>query len=270
MAAWYHMNQARRRAYQLYRSSLIGLCSFCIWLVCVVASWSVWSHVDFLYGAWYQWLNIGHTIEVYSVQNRYGKQSFKHTSFDEHRRLFTQINRSVQAGGKGLENIQYRVMDHQGHIKGYPLLTSAEVVHLQDVSRLVDRLYHVGIVAGVIAVLSLLLIYRQSWNLPSLLYQLAVVGVLIGVVAGAIVLLGAKQVFYWLHIQLFPPQHQWFFYYQDSLMSTLMQAPNLFAPIAVVWLLLAVLLWIVVMAMLVAWCNSYRPGKKQTGKKNPT
>jgi hypothetical protein len=32
---------------------------------------------------------------------------------------------------------------------------------------------------------------------------------------------------------VFPPGHAWFFYYEDSLMTTLMQAPHLFGFIAV-------------------------------------
>ena len=40
--------------------------------------------------------------------------------------------------------------------------------------------------------------------------------------------------FYQFHIWLFPADHEWFFYWQDSLMSTLMKAPVLFGGIAVV------------------------------------
>jgi hypothetical protein len=50
-----------------------------------------------------------------------------------------------------------------------------------------------------------------------------------------VLLLGPNKVFYRLHPLVFPPAHQWFFYYQDSLMSTMMQAPDLFGYIAVVW-----------------------------------
>jgi hypothetical protein len=50
---------------------------------------------------------------------------------------------------------------------------------------------------------------------------------------------GPVQVFYVLHELVFPAGHEWFFYYQDSLMSMMMQAPNLFGPIAVLWLVLA-------------------------------
>ncbi len=45
---------------------------------------------------------------------------------------------------------------------------------------------------------------------------------------------GPEAVFYQFHIWLFPADHEWFFYWQDSLMSTLMKAPVLFGGIAVV------------------------------------
>ena len=47
-----------------------------------------------------------------------------------------------------------------------------------------------------------------------------------------LVLVGPVEVFYALHEWVFPANHQWFFYYEDSLMSTLMKAPDLFGAIA--------------------------------------
>jgi hypothetical protein len=41
---------------------------------------------------------------------------------------------------------------------------------------------------------------------------------------------------------VFPEGHQWFFYYQDSLMSTLMKAPYLFGYIALALLVLTLAL----------------------------
>ncbi|MCB1808001.1 MAG: DUF1461 domain-containing protein, partial [Candidatus Competibacteraceae bacterium] len=62
--------------------------------------------------------------------------------------------------------------------------------------------------------------------------------VLLGI---GVVLMGPVRVFYQLHIWIFPPGHPWFFYYQDSLMTTLLKAPDIFAPITLSWLLLSVL-----------------------------
>ncbi|MFN2223885.1 MAG: DUF1461 domain-containing protein, partial [Candidatus Promineifilaceae bacterium] len=52
-----------------------------------------------------------------------------------------------------------------------------------------------------------------------------------------------------------PPGHQWFFYYQDSLMTTMMKAPVLFAGIAAEWLVLT----IAVFVALVAACVRFVP-----------
>lgn len=45
--------------------------------------------------------------------------------------------------------------------------------------------------------------------------------------------IGPTRVFYTLHEWVFPSDHQWMFSYQESLMTTLMKAPDLFAAIAV-------------------------------------
>ena len=36
-----------------------------------------------------------------------------------------------------------------------------------------------------------------------------------------------------MHEWVFPAEHQWFFYYQESLMTVLMKAPDLFGAIAI-------------------------------------
>ena len=46
--------------------------------------------------------------------------------------------------------------------------------------------------------------------------------------------------FYALHEWIFPDNHQWFFYYQESLMTVLMKAPDLFGAISVLIALLAI------------------------------
>ncbi|MDZ7747429.1 MAG: hypothetical protein U5K43_00040 [Halofilum sp. (in: g-proteobacteria)] len=59
---------------------------------------------------------------------------------------------------------------------------------------------------------------------------------------------GPVDLFYWLHEQVFPPDHQWFFHYQESLMSMMMRAPDLFGAIAVLWLALTL-----VVGATIAW-----------------
>jgi len=59
-----------------------------------------------------------------------------------------------------------------------------------------------------------------------------------------VVLIGPTKIFYVGHELIFPNNHQWFFYYEESLMSTMMKAPALFGPIACQLLLLTMLLWL--------------------------
>jgi hypothetical protein len=73
--------------------------------------------------------------------------------------------------------------------------------------------------------------------------MLTVCAAVLAVAVIAVLLIGPKTVFYTLHTWVFPAGHAWFFYYQDSLMTTLMQAPNLFAGIAAEVLLLTVTLF---------------------------
>jgi hypothetical protein len=92
-------------------------------------------------------------------------------------------------------------------------------------------------------ILFLAIAYKQKLAFPSL--RNIVLGFCAGIfVISAIVLsLGATQVFYWLHTKVFPEGHQWFFYYEDSLMTTLMKAPDIFAFIATLLLVLLIIIW---------------------------
>jgi uncharacterized membrane protein len=69
----------------------------------------------------------------------------------------------------------------------------------------------------------------------------------------SIILIGPKQVFYHLHEMIFPADHAWFFYYQDSLMATLMKAPDLFGGIALVIVMGGVILFGFYLLLLTGW-----------------
>lgn len=83
----------------------------------------------------------------------------------------------------------------------------------------------------------------RGYQLPSITKILF--GFLIGfsLIALIVFALGPIAVFYWFHEQVFPEGHQWFFYYQDSLMTTLMKAPDIFAFIAALLVTVLVALW---------------------------
>src|SRR5690606_3870853 len=142
--------------------------------------------------------------------------------------LFGEITRAIQNGGEGLADISYRLPNGEQT----PLMRTPEVVHLQDVAYLVRDLYRAG--AGAALVLALCLAYAVTQRLvmPSarkLMLGFVAALLLIGSVVLAIV---PVKVFYWLHDYAFPEEHPWFFYYQDSLMTTMMKAPDLFGFIA--------------------------------------
>lgn len=206
----------------------------------LTAAWLAWfalAQVSFLYPLWHNLIGIDQTIEIYAPQNRY-RQGFEQTTEGERSRLFAAIVDAVHDHGRGLRKLAYH------DAAGRPLdklLRGPEVVHLRDVARLIDVLRPAAITASVVFVLLLLAIRRQRLSMPSAKSLLLGVVAPVVVLSGVVLAVGPVQVFYWLHTLIFPPGHEWFFYYQDSLMSTMMQAPVLFGYIAIAWGLLSLL-----------------------------
>ncbi len=191
-------------------------------------SWLVLMNANFLYGVWHDVGGIKEGIEKYGPQNRY-KRGFESTSKTQREALFAQINDAVHNGGDGLAEITYDSPTSAGPQK---LLRTPEVIHLQDVANLLDVLKPAVVVSFVVWGLTVLLIYFLNIAIPALVRQGAVLGGMVLVLFAMLLLLGPERVFNTLHIWIFPDDHQWFFYYQDSLMSTMMLAPRLFGWIA--------------------------------------
>ncbi|MFB0999964.1 MAG: hypothetical protein QMC13_06995, partial [Colwellia sp.] len=61
---------------------------------------------------------------------------------------------------------------------------------------------------------------------------------------------GFTEIFYYLHTVVFPDDHQWFFYYQESLMSSLMKAPDLFAGIGFSLITVACVIYLIIYRLL--------------------
>ncbi len=189
-------------------------------------SWHLLAKVDFFYPVWYDHAGIHENIERYAPDNHY-REGFENTSRSERLALFHGIVESIQHQGKGLETLAYR---HAG--QNVLLLRPPEIAHLQDVANLVSWLNRAGLVVFGIWLLvgawqlkrHQYTTFRQAWWF---------LGIGLGVIALLLALLGAEKVFYQLHVWVFPPEHPWFFFYEDSLMSTLMKAPDLFAYIAI-------------------------------------
>ena len=204
----------------------------------LLLAWLLLSKVDFFYPVLYNQLEINKTIAQYAPLNRY-KKGFEHTRAEQHQRIFSEILTQVNEGGEGLAQLTYRVNQHDQR-----LLTSAEVTHLQDVAKLVYILMISGMVAFLLwCSLSAYYLYSKK-PLPRLKSQLVSLLTVIAVMGAGVLVVGSVKVFYWLHRAIFPENHQWFFYYEDSLMSTLMKAPDLFGPISVMLVVLAIVLFI--------------------------
>ena len=225
-----------------------GYC--CITLLLSVAlSWHLNAQVNFLYPLWYRVLHIDQTIEKSAPNHRY-KKSFDQTTQQERRRLFAQIVYAVQHAGKGLTDIKYHDVNGK---QIDTLLTQSEITHLQDVSRLIEKINWFSFFLLVIALLLMALLILFRCSMPALRTLFSIVFAIIILFSVAVLIGGAKHFFYWLHTVVFPADHQWFFYYEDSLMSMLMKAPVLFAPIAVQLCILALTIWSSHLLLLKRW-----------------
>ncbi|MBA2410922.1 MAG: DUF1461 domain-containing protein [Gammaproteobacteria bacterium] len=201
-------------------------------------AWLALAQVNFLYPVWHDLIGIDRTIEIYGPQNRY-RQGLELTSKAERSRLFAGIVDGIHDRGAGLDALAYH--DNEGHALG-TLLREPEILHLKDVAALVDTFSRAGIVAIIASAALLQAIRKRRLAAPPAKSLLP--GLLVPMIALAVIVLvaGPVNTFYWLHTVVFPAGHEWFFYYQDSLMSTMMRAPVLFGYIALVWALLTLLL----------------------------
>lgn len=210
----------------------------CQLITLALVSWHLLAQFHFAYPWGYQLLNLDKHIAEFAPLNRY-KDDFEFTTTEDHWRLFGEISDAVQASGNGLQEISYRLKNGETTA----LMHEAEIIHLQDVANLIDLFYVTGAVCFLAWISLIAFAYWQKLALP------AVKKILLGFLAGfgimtAIVfIIGPTAVFYWLHVQVFPDDHEWFFYYQDSLMTTLMKAPDIFAFISAILLFLLGALW---------------------------
>jgi hypothetical protein len=223
-----------------------------LWLLlpaaALAALWLAWrclAMVDFLYPVFYEALDIESHIGHFAPQNRH-KHGFEVTTREERVRLFGAIVDAIHDSGRGLAQIEYH--DPAGNAIDR-LLREPEIVHLQDVAKLVDRIAPIGWLAVALAAVHLLLIRRFGWAVPTLgrLLGASVLATLAGVLL--VFAIGARRVFYAMHELVFPPENPWYFYYQDSLMSTMMKAPDLFGAIASVLLLVGLLIYAALLSL---------------------
>ncbi|KAF0806370.1 hypothetical protein A6D6_01705 [Alcanivorax xiamenensis] len=190
-------------------------------------SWGLYSLCDYGYAFWYPTLDIEGHIQEYGPQNRY-RRDFERLEAEQYQTLFHEIRQAVHDNGEGLEAIHYP--NRLG--EPVPLLRQAEILHLKDVAHLIRLGTVVTLIAACLWWPLALLVRRQ--RRPSRSSRALALAVPLLGLALWLAVAGPEAVFYQFHIWLFPPEHEWFFYWQDSLMSTLMKAPVLFGGIALV------------------------------------
>lgn len=212
--------------------------AFLALLSALLLSWRLCSAFDFAYPLWYQVLDIEQHIAEYAPQNRY-RQHFQLTTEAERERLFSALVTAIHQDAQNLEKLNYH------NPLGRPLgqfLTSAEIIHLQDVAKLLNNLLLLGWLSLAAWCAATLYLRYRHIVLPGLTKLLLSIVLTISALGLIILLIGPVKVFYHLHEWIFPSDHQWFFYYQDSLMTTLLKAPDVFAPITLILLIGSLLL----------------------------
>lgn len=238
------MPSSQNATQRLRNSARVFIHLALLWPAVLWLAWLALSQNNFFYPEDYRLLDIPATIEKYVPQNRHGKQNFIETNSKEHTRLFAAITHAINHEGRGLAQLHY--LAPNGRDLGV-FLTTDEVTHLTDVARVVDKGNDIGLIA-LLAWLSLIgaSVWRRS-PLPS--FVSFVTATLITLIIATVIVLavGPMRVFDDFHRSVFPANHHWFFYYQDSLMTTFMQAPNLFGLIVIWWLavagMLLLMLW---------------------------
>jgi uncharacterized membrane protein len=218
--------------------------------------WMVNAKLGYGYAWLYGFYETEQHIARYAPQNKF-RQGFETTSVDEHKKVFQQIVDSVHDNGTGLADISY---EYSGQTLS--LLHEAERIHLQDVANLINTIHTLALGCLLVFIACFVGEYRhqckrkgQSQEQASVLGLLSIFALLLILMTAAFFIWGAKAIFYHMHILIFPDDHQWFFYYQDSLMSTLMKAPDLFAGIAIQIVLVGLIFYGVILLAMKSCCN---------------
>jgi hypothetical protein len=210
-----------------------GKLSQVLWFIVLIGSFvtalaiSWWFHYsqNFFYSFWYDIFEIHAHIERFGPRNWYTK-GLDLLSKKDHEFLFHEISRAVHFHGEGLSDIHFIYNNIKQN-----LLRNPEIVHLRDVADLIDNLRSLILIVFTVSV-SLLFILLKRGIYPVWKYQAGSLVSLTVFTAAVLLIAGPKKVVYQLHIWIFPANHKWLFYYEESLMSVLMKAPVIFGGIA--------------------------------------
>lgn len=206
-------------------------------------SWMVWASVDFAYPWLHDVLNIEQHTQKYGPQNRY-RDHFENTDRDERIRLFSAINTAIHNQGEGLSNIKYTDKITGKEID--TLLHTSEILHLKDVSVLIDVFKWVTLISFLLWAALIAKKFHLRDQAPNIKQQSISTLSMIAVCTLLILIIGPVNVFYAFHELLFPANHKWFFYYQESLMTILMKAPILFGYISILIIMLCIPIFIII------------------------
>ncbi len=214
-------------------------------IITLPVSWWSMAKADFFYPSLHDSIAIDKHIERYAPRNQNNKKEFELTTKAERVDLFHGIVEAIHDKGNGLESLAYTNSTNNQVI----LLTDAEVLHLKDVAYLLDKIKPVVLATFLVWIMVLLIVYIKRFQIPS--SKQLLLNVLPLILIGTIALsLGAEKLFNQLHIWAFPDNHQWFFFYEDSLMSTMMKAPDLFAYISAIWFVISIFLTTILLRVL--------------------
>ena len=223
--------------------------TFALIISCLYISWQILSQANFLYDQIYDHNDLENHINEYAALNRNGKESFALTDKAERVQIFNDIAREINTGGEGLATISFV---GTGEARRTPFLISEERDHLRDVANLVTGLKPVGalLASALIAFYGFCWYYKVSryqyfWRPSGVfvsLFQIAAVAALCVAITFA---LGPQQTFYLLHDWAFSDKAQWYFYFEDSLMTTLMPEV-VFGNIAALIAVLTIFNWLLI------------------------
>lgn len=223
-------------------------------VVTLPISWWGMAKVDFFYASLHDSIGIDTHIERYAPRNQFNKKEFEKTPKSERVALFHGVVEAIHNKGEGLDSLAYIRASNKEKVT---LFTEAEVIHLKDVAILIDRLKPIVIGAIFIWLVIVSGLFKRRIQLPSA-KRFSMLSLVLLVSIVLILSFGPAKVFNQLHVWVFPDDHQWFFYYEESLMSTMMKAPHLFGYISAIWAVISIVLTIVLLRFLHLFNNVKR------------
>ena len=227
------------------KHSFNSLLSITLFVVCLFLAWKSLSTVNFFFDRIYEFHALDEQIKRYAPQNR-NKTNFEITSSAEHHRIFAKIVSSINSSGDGLAEISYYSPNGK---KIDAFLTKDEITHLKDVSQLVVFSEQL-----ILILISLLVLFygfcfyykvkrsRYLWKPVGNILSFSTILLTLILGAGILTVIGPRTVFHIVHELLFAGKGQWFFYYQESLMTTLLPE-SLFGTIAILLVAAAFIYW---------------------------